>query len=239
MVDYCWAKWNLELGNNNTNDPAWANTDNTHFVDANGNPDSATAAVTTLMPLLSYQYESSAIGSSPATAALRTKSAYQKLEQRIRAGANVMFDIKQRISVSEKAAVSIARPFSKDTRVSPGEFAAIVNSDTAKERIFVSIGFAQLPASSDFSVRVFVNLPSANAKTSTGDPHYAGSFAFFGTEPPNAPRGAEHAHQQSTSPTRSNGSRRTRGSGKALRFLSSSCPSRSARSSRGRIRSWY
>ena len=88
MVDYCWAKWNLELRNNNTNDPTWANTNNTHFVDANGNPTSSTAGVMTLMPLLSYQYESSAIGSSPATAALRTKSAYQQLEQRVRAGAD-------------------------------------------------------------------------------------------------------------------------------------------------------
>jgi tyrosinase len=195
MVDYCWAKWNLELGNDNTNDPTWANTDNTHFVDANGNPTSATGAATTLMPLLSYQYESSAIGSSPATAALRTKSAYQQLEQRVRAGADVRFDIKRRISVSEKAVVSIARPFSKETRLAPGEVAAIVNSDTAKERIFVSVAFARLPASSDFSVRVFVNLPSANERTSTADPHYAGSFAFFGTEPPGAPREG-HPHQQ-------------------------------------------
>jgi hypothetical protein len=23
MVDYCWAKWNIELENNNTNDQAW------------------------------------------------------------------------------------------------------------------------------------------------------------------------------------------------------------------------
>ena len=38
MVDYCWAKWNIELGNNNTNDPAWNNTVDSHFVDADGNP---------------------------------------------------------------------------------------------------------------------------------------------------------------------------------------------------------
>src|SRR6266567_329044 len=63
MVDYCWAKWNIELGNSNTNNPAWVNTVNSHFVDEDGNMATATAGITTLMPLISYQYESSAIGS--------------------------------------------------------------------------------------------------------------------------------------------------------------------------------
>src|SRR6185436_21080419 len=84
MIDYCWAKWNLEMGNNNTNDPTWQSTSNSHFFDTDNNPTSATAVTTVLMPLLSYQYESSAIGSAPATAAVNTKSAYQKLEERIR-----------------------------------------------------------------------------------------------------------------------------------------------------------
>jgi tyrosinase len=196
MVDYCWAKWNLELGNNNTNDSTWINTNNEHFVDAEGNPTSSTAGITTLMPLLSYQYESSSIGSSPATAAIKTKSAYEKLKRRIEAGANVRFDIKQRISIAEREAVSIARPISKETRVAPAEFAAIISSDTAKERIFASVGFAQLPPASDFSVRVFVNLPNADSTTSQDDPHYAGSFAFFGTQLPNAQEATEHAHEQ-------------------------------------------
>ena len=196
MVDYCWAKWNLELGHNNPNDPNWTGTNNTHFVDADGNPTSSTAGITTIMPLLSYQYESSAIGSSPATAAIRTKSAYQKLEQRIRAGANVRFDIKQRIPIAEKAAISIARPMSKETKMSTRDFASIVNSDAAKEKIFASIEFAELPATSDFAVRVFVNLPTADARTPNTDPHYAGSFAFFGTQLPNAPEAPDHQHQQ-------------------------------------------
>jgi tyrosinase len=195
MVDYCWAKWNIELGNNNTNDATWNNTVNSHFVDADGNTATATAGITTIMPLLSYQYESSAIGSSPAAAAVKTKTEFQKLEKRIRAGADVRFDIKQRIRIAERAAISIARPVSKETRLSTGDFAAIINSDATRERVFVSIEFAQLPPASDFSVRVFVNLPNANSGTSTDDPHYAGSFAFFGTEQPNATGASEGQHQ--------------------------------------------
>lgn len=38
-----------------------------------------------------------------------------------------------------------------------------------------------MPPTNDFFVRVFINLPGANAGTPTNHPHFAGSFAFFGT----------------------------------------------------------
>src|SRR6185295_594424 len=89
MIDYCWAKWNIELNNNNTNDSTWNNHVNSHFVDADGNATTATGAVTTVMPLISYRYESSAIGGSPAKAEPSTKAEFQKLEKRVREGANI------------------------------------------------------------------------------------------------------------------------------------------------------
>jgi tyrosinase len=196
MVDYCWAKWNIELGNNNTNDTTWFNHVNDHFVDADGNPASVTAGMTTIMPLLSYQYESSAIGSSPAAAAIKTKAEFRKVEKRIREGANIRFEIKQRIRLADRAVVSVAKPLSTETRITPQDFARIINSETAQERIFASVEYAQLPPASDFSVRVFMNLPNANSSIPIEDPHYAGSFAFFGTAVPNAaPAGGEHKQQ--------------------------------------------
>jgi tyrosinase len=198
MVDYSWYKWNVELGNNNPNDPAWVNQVSDHFVDADGNPASTTAGVTTLMPLLSYQYESSAIGSYPAVAPVRHKDEYEKLEKRIREGADVRFDISLRIRVAERAVTSIGKPLSLQTTVTPEDFARIVGSDAARERIFATIEYAHLPASSDFAVRVFVDLPKVNAATPTDDPHYAGSFAFFGTEAPgSADSAAGHMHRPS------------------------------------------
>ncbi|MBC7789158.1 MAG: tyrosinase family protein [Anaerolineae bacterium] len=197
MIDYCWAKWNIELGNNNTNDPAWVNHQNSHFVDANGQVATATAGITTLMPLISYQYESSVIGSSPAVEWKKAKHDYEKLEKKIRKGANVRFDIKQRIRIADRAAVSIGKPVSMETRVSVSDFTRILSLDPAKERVFVNIDFAQLPASSDFAVRVFIGLPSANRTTPTDDPHFAGSFAFFGGSPAKASlaAGGEHKGQ--------------------------------------------
>jgi tyrosinase len=184
MVDYCWAKWNIELGNDNTNDPGWNQTGWDHFVDRNGNPVSnVTAGITTLMPLLSYQYESSAIGSAPAKATL-SAAAFRKVEKRLREGAEVRLEIKKRIRIAERAAVSMARPLAVSTSVSADEFAAIVESDAARERIFTRIDYARLPSTNDFFVRVFLNLPAADGSTSTDDAHYAGSFAFFGTHDP-------------------------------------------------------
>lgn len=194
MIDYCWAKWNIELNNNNTNDGTWVSHVNSHFVDTDGNPAEQTGGITTIEPLLSYRYESSAIGSSPAAAELTTKSAFEKVERRVRAGANIRFEVKYRVHLADKAEVSIARPFSKETKLSPQDFAAIINSDTARERIFATIDYAQVPAHADFAVRVFVNLPNANSGTSTEDPHFAGSFAFFGTSTEQAAAGG-HQHQ--------------------------------------------
>lgn len=197
MVDYCWAKWNLELGNDNTNDSTWIGTVDEHFVDADGNPASTTAGITTLMPLISYQYESSAIGSSAATAAITTRSAYQRLERRIREGANIRFEVKTRIHLADREAMSVARPVSRETKLSPGDVAAIIENDAAKEHIFLAVEYAELPAASDFAVRVFLNLPNANRNTPIDDPHYAGSFAFFGTALPAASAGqaSQHHHE--------------------------------------------
>lgn len=180
MIDYCWYKWNVDLGNNNPNAPGWVNWDATHFVDAEGNPASTTAGLTTLMPLLSYRYESSAIGSNGTTGAM-TKAEYEAVQSRIRAGADVRLDIRQRVHLADRLAVSVARPMSLGTRLATADFARILGNKAAPERIFASVQYADLPASSDFSVRVFVNLPNADRRTPNTDPHYAGSFAFFGT----------------------------------------------------------
>lgn len=180
MVDYCWAKWNIEMDNDNTNDGGWNGTSWDHFVDGQGNPASATAGATVLMPLISYQYESSAIGSNPAKAAMAAKD-FQKIETRLRKGADVRFDVKQRVRIADQARLTLARPLSLAAPVAPRDFAAIVESDRATERVFASIDWAQLPPTNDFFVRVFVNLPGANIQTPTADPHFAGSFAFFGT----------------------------------------------------------
>lgn len=195
MADYCWYKWNGEMGNDNPNDPTWANRQNGQFVDADGNPATISAAVTILMPLLSYRYESSAIGSNPAAAEITSAAEFQRLETRLRAGANVRFLVSQRTRLTERAGASVARPLSLRAPLNAANFAGIVESRTARERVFVQIEYAQIPPSTDFEVRVFVNLPNANAATPSEDPHYAGSFAFFGMPAPGAAEAPPSVHR--------------------------------------------
>lgn len=180
MVDYCWAKWNIELENDNTSDQAWLDTTWDHFVDGNGDPVEVTALGTVLMPFLSYQYESSAIGSFGAVARL-TSAELRTVQERVREGAEIRFEIKQTVPIADRARISSARPFSEESSLAAGNVAALLESVSATERIFARIAYAMLPSSNDFFVRVFINRPDADANTSTDDPHFAGSFAFFGT----------------------------------------------------------
>lgn len=184
MVDYCWAKWNLELEHDNTNDATWLNTSWNHFVNGKGNPVEVTAGATILMPLLSYRYESSAIGGFSVTTDLTAASAAEvkKLEQRVRKGVDVRVQIRKRIPIGRGTQLSLAKPFASQTRMAGDDVAALLESQQRNERVFVRINHAQLPATNDFFVRVFLNLPTANRHTPMDDIHYAGSFAFFGTE---------------------------------------------------------
>ncbi len=192
MIDYCWAKWNLEMNNDNTNDSAWLNTNWTHFVDKDGNPTETSALATVLMPILSYRYESSAIGSNDAVAE-KSAAEFKNLEERVRKGADVKFEIKKRYHFIDTAIVSLTKPFVVRTAVPVSEISQLINTDRARETVFASIEYASLPPTSDFFVRVFVNAPNADRNTSTEDVHYAGSFAFFGTETPG--HGSHAAHQ--------------------------------------------
>src|SRR5687768_17843019 len=59
-------------------------------------------------------------------------------------GANIKFDIKQRLSLADTALVSMEQPFTARTSAKASEFARIVESDRARETIFASIAYASL-----------------------------------------------------------------------------------------------
>jgi tyrosinase len=181
MIDYCWAKWNLELGFDNTNDAGWVNTSWNHFVQGNGNPATMTAGLTTLMPLLSYQYEPSAIGIHAAAAEVRAAADFSKLQRRVEAGAPVQLDIRQRFLIAEAAETPIAKPWSSRPVAQAAALTGLLTQRDPASNAFLSIEYARFPEANDFFVRVFIDAPDANAQTPTTDPHYAGSIAFFGT----------------------------------------------------------
>ena len=181
MIDYCWNKWNVELGFDNPNDAAWVNTSWNHFFQGDGNPANMTAGITTLMPLLAYQYESSAIGTHAAVAEAKVAQDYAKVRERVEAGAPVQFDIRQRYLIAEGALTPLGKPYSSPPIVRAAELSSLLTQRDPGSNAFLRVEYAHFPEANDFFVRVFVNLPSAEAATSTEDPHYAGSFSFFGS----------------------------------------------------------
>ena len=181
MIDYCWAKWNYELGFDNPNDPAWANTSWNHFYDSDGSAATTSAGLTTLMPLIAYQYESSAIGTHAAAAQAKAADDFAQLRRRIEAGAPVQLDIRQRFLVAEAAEAPIAKPFSSRPVARIAALTGLLTQRDPGSNAFLSVEYAAFPEATDFFVRVFINLPDAHAGTPVDDVHYAGSFAFFGT----------------------------------------------------------
>ena len=180
MIDYCWYKWNVEMGRQNSNDPAWTGTNNGQFIDGDGNAATSAAGVSILMPLLSYRFESSAVGSNPAQLEIKSAKEFKKVEERLRAGAPIRFVVSQRARIAERADMAEGRPAMIRSTLRAESFAGILESSTERERVFLAVAQADVPTPADFYVRVFVNLPEANAETPTEDPHFAGSFAFFG-----------------------------------------------------------
>ncbi len=183
MVDYCWAEWNINRENDNPDDNAWNSETWNHFVDEEGNPAEMTAGITTLMPLLSYQYEESAIGTTPPAKlmAVKNKRAFRKIKDRVEKGGKVNFEIGQHIRIAEGLELNLNEGLQQPTRISIGEIARVIENTKSKDRVFAEVNFAKAPPTNDFLVRVFVNYPEANKDTTTGDIHYAGSFSFFGT----------------------------------------------------------
>lgn len=181
MIDYCWDKWNIELGNDNPNDPAWNGTAWNDFVRGDGSPAHITAGITTLMPLLSYRYESSAIGTHPAQLLALSAAEFAQLRKRVEAGAPVKLEVRQRFLLAEAASQPIGKPIAPPSAPRASAVTGMLTQLDPSTNAFLSVAYARFPEATDFFVRVFVNLPGADAATSTDDPHYAGSLAFFGT----------------------------------------------------------
>ncbi len=182
MVDYCWANWNIYRDNNNPNDPQWGNkTWNSDFVDQDGHQANAEAALSVLFPLLSYQYDCSPLGTTHPCVPWETwhEKDLKELEKRLKSGADVHFDIKQRIPFSNGATLAFGKSDQKELPIKFDEVNKIFESPVS-ERLLLNLGLANFPSENNYFVRVFVDKPDATVQTPVDDIHYAGSFAFFG-----------------------------------------------------------
>lgn len=173
MVECLWVEWNLNKGNPNTNDPAWANQQFTDFVDGDGNPVTIAVATTLLMPLLSYQFEPCAPGMGPAVIKDRAV-----LEKFLREGAPAKLEYIKRYEIRKSLTAELRQSPPARLKIEPEAFRTLMDS-AAREKAVLTVGEVDVPPKQDVFVRVFINKPDASAETSIDDPHYAGSFAFF------------------------------------------------------------
>jgi tyrosinase len=189
MIERCWVDWNLIRNHPNTNDPAWTERTFTEFVDEDGNPVEVSVATSLLFPLSYYQYDtwSTADGREELAGRERQLRSGREedraaMERLARTGAPVDVDIvsrfplQQRITASLGQTTTIALPVQREAlRLDPGR--------AEERRSMLVFKGVSLNHTEDFYVHVFVNKPDATATTPTSDPHFVGSFAFFGHAP--------------------------------------------------------
>lgn len=180
MVDLCWYEWNVTRKHPNTNDPGWANfVLKGMFCDADGNSAADMPVIETiLMPLLAYQYETGIDGISPPMMALRHRADLIKIQKIVKQGANTKLIIKQRFNIARQLSFAVHNPASSAIPIKDVNFSNVLSLHSPDRAILVIKELSQ-PPRNDVFLRVFVNKPDADAKTSREDVHYAGSFYFF------------------------------------------------------------
>ena len=172
MIECLWVDWNINKGNANTNDSAWSSFTFNDFVDGDGNPAPIQVVTTLLMPLLSYQFEPCAPGTT------LTSKDKATLEKFLREGAPHKLEINKRFELRQSLDLSVGKATPARLQIQPDALRAVLDTN-AREKAVLTIDEVQVPAKQDVFVRVFINKPDASAATPIEDPHYAGSFAFF------------------------------------------------------------
>ena len=197
MIDACWVDWNIRRGNTNSNDPVWKDYEFTDFFGRDGAPINIATDTTILMPLLSYRYDDPLIGAPtnplPPTA---IQTAGEDADSRalrdfLEAGGPSTFVVSRRLPLAQRLDVAAGRPTQSALSLSAE---AVGEALGRRERLILSVGIATPPAENDFFVRVFLGKPDATADTPVTDPHYAGSFAFFGDDAAAGASMADHKH---------------------------------------------
>ena len=178
ILDCLWTEWNINRNNPNTNDPNWGNLHFTEFVDENGGATDVTVAVTVLFPIFSYQFEPCSPMQGGAGAGAKKKFDAKAIEQFLRAGAPVKFEIARRIELQSAIATEVGRPVVSAAKVEAGVFRGALEAG-GKNAVLLSVDGAEVPDQADYYVRVFLGKPDATAETPINDPHFAGSFGFF------------------------------------------------------------
>ena len=171
MLDCLWVDWNLNMGNSNTNDPAWVNQQFHDFFDENGNPASITVIDTVLYPIFLYQFEPCGPNETKSN---KTK---KQLEEFVKAGAPSKWEVSKHFELAQSVRAEVGKAATGSIKIEENAFAGSLDSE--KRAVVLTLGDVEIPEKRDFFVRVFLSKSDVSAKTAIDDVHYAGSFGLF------------------------------------------------------------
>jgi hypothetical protein len=174
MLDCLWVDWNINLNNANTNDSTWTDFQLTDFVDENGSPVSLPVIETVLFPIFTYQFEPCSPNEAP-----KKSLSNADLEKFLRAGAPSTLTFGPPRELGRGITAPIGKPVQISTPIEGPDLQNLIGSEN-KSRLILPLEGVDIPAPSDFFVRVFVDKSDASGNTSIDDPHFAGSFGVFG-----------------------------------------------------------
>jgi Common central domain of tyrosinase/Polyphenol oxidase middle domain len=192
-IDRLWDEWSRRNPGVWPTDPAWLNQPFSFY-----NTDRSAVAITPSQVLtvanLGYSYEAGGTGSTapPPTAAPRVAAAPRAAAPTVR------------VEVLPGRPLQAGKPVSVTLPLQPAQHAA-VHSLTAPRAVGapkpigsvrLTIEGIQPPDDPGVLIRVFLNLPAADANTSFRDPHFAGNFSFFSSDQKQALAVAAGAHGQ-------------------------------------------
>jgi len=186
MVERLWWEWNITRGNPNPDASSWSNLSlGNMFSDETGAlVTDLTVGTTALMPLLSYQFDDQVIPCGRTLSgftALPADMSKVELENFLKKGGAYRLKTLHRIPAQTFERLQIQGRQERRIMLTRDARQLIMAEMEQKKRFILKVSNAKLVGTPDAFVRVFVNSPSGLARRADIDnPHYAGSFAFFG-----------------------------------------------------------
>lgn len=110
-----------------------------------------------------------------------SKSDAKALHNFLKTGAPVKLVYSKTFELAQTLTVQVGLPASGTIKIEAAAVRPALDVQTQNRAILTLSGIT-MPAHADHFVRVFLNKPDASPETFISDPHYAGSFAFFGDQ---------------------------------------------------------
>jgi tyrosinase len=233
-IDRLWSRWNT-LGGKNTPDPLWGETPLTgHFLKEDGRVWSPKVKELLDPAALGYAYAAGAGLASPLPDTPQTLARLAAVLAVVQSGSGG--GLAAPLTPEQAAARGVLAQATPALSVSPGGQATATLqvdvgalrraaaagaglSDAQPTRVLAFARDIAAPATPNVEVRVFLNLPTATTATPTTDPHFVGSFGFFGGPHGSGQAGSGHeGHRPSVALdiTKSAAATLTAGSGGSL-----------------------